>query len=482
MRYNTTLEAWEAGKNEELRVFIDGVEDPTVRYADGSGNFTFPYTTSTAWSNLGIDHILTVDIPNASPYKSVFMNATTQSFNVYTDSKITPDSAVFAGYYLMGDSVTLRGTLTSYTVPSHSIVGKTVNVIFGGSSGAVTTGSGGVFTYSYTINQENPSGTFSFAGVPDDYLPAPSIPVQLHTLKAGDITISSLNYPATTFEQNNIQIGGILTLTGAPATFLPNRRMLVTLHNTSAEVTTDAQGRFNAFITVPNGVGTRDLNFTLLYANGTASPISYVVPNALSVGSLFDPNNPANPLPYGLVIGVISVIIAIGIVFILVRKGIIKLKRARPVYEVNQRTLMERVNALASMGRIPEAMAYLLVKYLDALRFRMQMTKKRGQTVRDIATEAVRRHIHQAEILYPWTSFVEAAVYSGRSTSLQDLETAKLFFQKAQQLVPFSEQELISLKPPIEPEKTPSNQEGTTSIGESVPKNNNQKSKSHDAT
>ncbi len=480
MRYNLNPPpgAWEPGSNEELRVFTDGVENSTVRYADGTGNFTFNYFLPTGWTDLSANHYLTVDIPNSSPYKSVLDNDTNQIFNVYTDSKITPDNTIFAGHYLLGDHVTLRGTLVSNQVPAHSIVGKTVDYVIGASSGSVTTGAGGVFTYSYTINQEDPAGSFAFAGVTNDYLPASTAPIALDTLQAGDVTMINLVYPATTYEQNVIDITGTLVLTSNHGIFLANRQVDVTIYNTSTQVTTDAQGRFTAQITVPDGVTTRDLNFTLRYFDGSPSPVGYVVSSAISVGSLYDPNNPANPLPYGLIIGVVAVIVAVIVVLVLIRKGVIKLQRARPVYEVNQKTLMDRVNALAAMGRIQEAMAYLLVKYLDALRFRMQMTKKRGQTVRDIATEAVRRHLHQAEILYPWTSFVEAAVYSGRTVSTTDLEFTKSYFQSAQQIVPFSEQELVSLKSSAEPE-TPSAQALTKTL---APKNNEKGGEPKDAT
>jgi hypothetical protein len=259
---------------------------------------------------------------------------------------------------------------------------------------------------------------------------------------------------------------------------LPNRRIQLQIYNTTAEASTNGLGKFTIRISVPNGVTTRDLNFTLLYANGQPSPVGVFYSQKLTVNSLYDPSNPANPLPYGLIIGIILVVVAVIVVFVLLRKGIIKLNRARPIYEVNQRTLTDRVNALAAMGRIPEAMAYMLVKYLDALRFRMQMTKKRGQTVRDIATEAVRRHLHQAEILYPWTAFVEAAVYSGRPVTITDLDKTKAFFNTAQQLVPFSEQELTSQKPTAEPETSPA-QAATKAL---APKTTNKGSETHDAT
>ncbi len=458
MKYDNVSETWVSGINEPLRVFADSAEDATVRSADSGGNFTFPYTLPTGWTDLSINHFLTADIPNSSPYKSLLYNAS-QYFNVYTDSKITLDSTVLGGHYLLGDSVTLRGTLKNQA-ETHTIVGQTVNVVIGTSSAPVTTGGGGVFTYPWVVNQENPGGSFSFAGVPDDYLPAVTIPIAMDTLQAGDVAIDSVTidnkpYPVITYEQTNIQITGTLVLASDHGTVLPSRQMDVTIYNTSTQVTTDAQGKFTAKITVPDGVTTRDLNFTLLYANGTLSNVGFLVPGALTVNSIYDPGNPANPLPYGLIFGLVGVIAAVIIIFVLIRKGVIKLNRARPVYEVNQRTFMDRVNALAAMGRIQEAMAYLLVKYLDALRFRMQMTKKRGQTVRDIATEAVRRHLHQADLLYPWTSFVEAAVYSGRTVTTKDLEQTKAFYQTAQQIVPFSEQELVSLKPVTEPETPP---------------------------
>ncbi len=459
MKYDNVSETWVSGINEPLRVFADSAEDATVRSADSGGNFTFTYTLPTGWTDLSANRLLTADIPNSSPYKSLVYNTTGQYYNVYTDSKITPDSTVLGGHYLLGDSVTLRGTLKNQA-ENHNIVGETVNVVIGGSSGPVTTGAGGVFTYPWVVNQENPGGSFSFAGVPDDYLPAVTVPIALDTLQAGDVAIDSVAidnkpYPVITYEQTNIQITGTLVLASDHGTVLPSRQMEVTIYNTSTQATTDAQGKFTAKITVPNGVTTRDLNFTLLYANGTLSNVGFLVPGALTVNSIYDPGNPANPLPYGLIFGLVGVIAAVIIIFVLIRKGVIKLNRARPVYEVNQRTFMDRVNALAAMGRIQEAMAYLLVKYLDALRFRMQMTKKRGQTVRDIATEAVRRHLHQADLLYPWTSFVEAAVYSGRTVTTKDLEQTKAFYQTAQQIVPFSEQELVSLKPVTEPETPP---------------------------
>ncbi len=467
MKYDTGTETWVSGISEELRVFLDGVENSTMKNADGSGNFTFVCFLPTGWSDLSANHNLIVDIPNSSPYKSILFNDTSQSFNVYTDSKITPDATVFTKHYLLGDSVTLQGTLKNQA-GDHNIVGKTVTVVIDGSSGPVTTGAGGVFSYLWVINQEDPAGSLSFAGVPNDYLPASTVPISLNTLAAGDADIISLTYPSSTYEQTIIEVSGTLVLKSDGTTSLPNRRILLEIYNTTAEGVTDAQGKFILQITVPNGVDTRDLNFTLLYANGMLSSVGVSFEGVLSVGSIFDPSNPANPLPYSLIFSLVGVVAAVIVLLVLIRKGVIKLNRARPVYEVNQKTFMDRVNALAAMGRLQEAMAYLLVKYLDALRFRMQMAKKRGQTVRDIATEAVRRHLHQAEILYPWTSFVEAAVYSGRTVTTKDLEHTKTFYQTAQQIVPFSEQELISLKPALKPETPP----GQSMMQPPAPKNN----------
>ncbi|HMF30075.1 MAG TPA: hypothetical protein VKK79_01575, partial [Candidatus Lokiarchaeia archaeon] len=142
---------------------------------------------------------------------------------------------------------------------------------------------------------------------------------------------------------------------------------------------------------------------------------------------------------YVLIGTIIGVVAAIIVIFLLIRKGFIKITRARPLYETNPVTLMGRVNALATTGRMAEAMAYLLYKYLDSLRFTMQMKKKPGQTVREVATEAVRRKLHQAEILYPWTSFVESAIYSGRRVSQSDLIKSKEYFEVANSVFPFAE-------------------------------------------
>ncbi len=467
---------WEPAALEPVSLFIDDMEITPANNTDVNGNFILSYTIPTAWSVAGT-HTILANLSRSSSYLAIVYNAPL-SFNVYTDSNITTEDAVFGGHYLLGDEVTLSGKLTSLSVPTHNIGGRSMIITAGGNPFSVTTTSAGVATLAWTISSENPTITFDFAGVPEDYLPAAQVVRYIDTLQAGDAKFATITYPSTTYERNSIDITGTLVWEGDGATPLSNRRLLLEIHNASVETRTNANGLFALSITVPDGVGPRDLNFTLLYANGGKSPVGVLIPQAITVGSYLDPNNPDNSVPYPLiVIGVIAVV-AIIVILVLIRKGVIKLQRARPVYEVNQKTLMDRVDALAAMGRLPEAMAYLLVKYLDALRFRMQMTKKRGQTVRDIATEAVRRHLHQAEILYPWTSFVEAAIYSGRTVNIRDLEHVKAFYQTAQKIVPFSEQELTAFKPASGPETSPS--QAITEVP--APKNNEKGEESKDAS
>ena len=465
MMKNTTIYGdWAIATNDPISLFIDGMEITPAEETDGMGNFSLSYVVPTAWPVTGTHNII-ANLSRSLSYVAKVFNAP-KIFNVYTDSKITPDPTFFGGHYLQGDPVTITGKLTSKSVSTHNIAAQYVDLTAPGSFYSVMTNTNGTFNQPWTISSEDPFILFDYAGVPGDYWAASQVNRTIDTLQAGDVDIKNLTYPNSTFEQTPIEINGTLVFK-SDGTPLPNRRMVVTIHNTSSEVTTDAQGKFIAHIVVPNGVTTRDINVTLLYANNTLSPVGTSIAGALHVASQFDPGNPMNPLPYGLIFGIVGAVVAVIVVFVLLRKGIIKLKQARPVYDINPMTLIGRVDALAAMGRIQESMAYLLVKYLDALRFRMQMTKKRGQTVRDIATEAVRRHLHQAEILYPWTSFVEAAVYSGRTVTINDLNQTKAYFNSAQLLVPFSEQELGAVKAAVEP-PTPITQAGIQQI---APKN-----------
>jgi hypothetical protein len=176
---------------------------------------------------------------------------------------------------------------------------------------------------------------------------------------------------------------------------------------------------------------------------------------ALTVTSALSPLNPENTGSYVLIFTIIGIVAAIVIVFALIRKGYIMMKRARPVYETNPSTLMNRVNTLAMTGRMTEAMAYLLYKYLDSLRFTMQMKRTPGQTVRDVATEAVRRNIHRADILYPWTSFIESAIYSGRRVTENDLVQCKDFFEAANAVFPFAEHVPVATPPVQKPGEVP---------------------------